>query len=167
MKKKYILVGMVAIGLLIAVVARANPIQFLPHSATATATSSVNYIGAGTGTTTLSYDAYAAGQPLATESATLFIQSTASSTASVLFIDIEYSQDGTDWYQDLVNISTTSVSQDLTNENRYTIRAEGTTRVSRAFNIKTPTRYVRAVISATASSSAVWADIIPVRQRTE
>lgn len=149
----------------------ANPSFFSPTVQTASATTTVNYATAGTGTTTLTYDTYTAGNTYKTNSAVLFTQFAASSTASVLNINLQYSQDGIDWYSDNLVSASTTVNSVLyiQTANSYTWVAAGTATSSKAILIQTPTRFVRAIetIPVGAGAGAVWAQIVPNKETHE
>ncbi len=163
MKKISIIIGVAAI-LAITGIVSANSSFFLPNTPTAAATTSLSYMGIGTATTTLSYDSFQGGQYRATDKTAVLVQFVASSTSSVLGVDVQYSQDGIDWYSDNVNTATTSISQVLDTSNRYTWKASGTATSSKIFTISTPTRYFRAVFSMTGAAGGIWAQFVPQRQ---
>lgn len=161
-------------------VAHANPVFFAQTAQLATATTSVTYMSAGNATTTLQYDSYTAGNPTAAQNATLFVQFAGSSTASTLKINLEYSQDGIDWYQDGGTFSSSEYASstksfDVSTVNQYTFQFASSTvglvttptaTSSRAINVPTPTRFLRAIFSIPVGSSAgaVWPQIIPAKQ---
>lgn len=167
-------------------VAHANPGGFPPGARTAAATTTPAYIGNGSATTTVVYDAYningtnqqTTGLTTDTDSATLLVQFVGSSTSAVLTTSFEYSQDGVDWYLDSTNddntISTTSTVVSLNQPNKYvwtyaalpTGGAAGTAATTtRAITVATPTRYVRAVFSLSGAAGAVWAQFVPKKQQ--
>ncbi len=85
----------------------ANPSGFANATSTAVATTTLKYMTPGTGTsTTPVYDAYAqtfaGGSTSKADAAGLLVQFTASSSVSVLSANVEYSQDGIDWYRNFV-----------------------------------------------------------------
>lgn len=187
-KKRYlgVILGFMFITMLslVAVSVHANPLQFKPAVATSAASTTVSYMQTGRATTTLVYDSYAAGQPYATDKATLFLSFTGSSTASVLNTDIEYSQDNIDWYQDggtmQENFSTSSKPMDISQVSQFKWTFASSTAglpanpasnatATRALLLKTPTRYMRAVFSmpAGSASGAIWAQFIPARQSSQ
>lgn len=148
-----------------AVIAHANPSFFYAPTSTAAATSTVSQIIPGVATTTVLFDSYATGRPYALDSATLFLQTTASSTSSIVNIAYQFSQDSIDWYDnDLVPASSTPSIVQIQGTNSYSWTALNTARNSKAVNLPTPTRYVRAVISAAGANSFIWASIIPKQQ---
>src|SRR3990167_3581865 len=183
MKKPY-LIGILGLmlGVVIAgiTVVHANPSLFSQVS-TSTATTTPTYISGGKGTTTLVYDAQTNGDNFALNSAYLLVQFTASSSAlSTLNINIQYSDDGKDYFWETVtrtasstsnfglgvqqtlslNVSATS-TPNMENCINAAACANGATS-SRAFMIEVPTRYVRAIFTAPASAqpSAFWAQWI-------
>lgn len=197
MKKLTISVSLTVLVMAITFIAlpritEANPSAFLPTTQTAAATTSVSYLAPGTATTTLvAPDAYANGQNKAIDSQVLLVQFAASSTASVLNINFEYSQGNAginctlvgancDWYQNDLNgtfQATTSPSTvSVVNVNALTwtfasstVGGTGLTTTNGAtstkiFNVQSPTRYVRAVFTMTGSSGAIWAQFVPQRE---
>jgi hypothetical protein len=186
--KKYLLIGggivAIALGIIFSPKAEANSSFFLPVCSTATLTSSPNYLTAGTATTTLSCDSYQNGIPRATDSISLLIQQAASSTSSVLNINIQYSQDNVDWYETTGMaspiISTTTNPINLSTVGQFQLKFASSTidlsavtsvnsaTTTRFMSVNTPLRYVRAIFSAPASSAgqAIWAQFIPKRETT-
>ncbi len=178
--------------------ASAQPSQFPSGSVTsALGTTSPQYMAAGLATTTITYDSYQicgtnqnnAGNTWATNSATLLLDVNASSTASRFNINLEYSQDCINWYQDAsTNVNgyattTLPISNVVVPQYQYgfasstigglasssaTLGINGTiNRDTRAITIQTPTRAVRAVITIPAGSApaSVWAQIIPKKEQ--
>lgn len=171
-------------------VASANPSYFAPRAQTAVATTTPTYMTPGTGTTTTPvYDSYsiAGTQETSsqttqtintTDSAELLIQFTASSTSSKLLMNLEYSVDGVDWYQDtstnVQGYATTTLPIPIGNVPQYTwnfasstlgqLAPTNTNRDTRAVSIPVPTRYVRAVFTCTGAGCGVWAQFIPKKQ---
>lgn len=154
---------------------RANPSQW-ERKATATATTSVNYMSAGVGTTSLQYDALSAGYRAA-DSAALLIQFHGSSTNSVLSWKVEYSQNGVDWYHTdslittSVATSTYHVGNGAVNLWAFASSTPGTATApistsTKMVQVETPTRFVRAIFSVPVGStpSAVWAEWIIKKQ---
>ena len=142
---------------------------------------------AGTATSSVIMDSYLVSKgvvsPYATDKAVLLIQFVGSSTSSVLNTNIEYSQDGIDWYQSTDTLvpgyaTTSEPVFDISNVPQYrliyasstaglasTTISQSTT--TRAVNIMTPTRYVRAIFTETGAAGAVWSQFIPERQTTQ
>lgn len=138
---------------------------------------------AGTATSTLLFDTYCVngtnqpntGNTNIANKLTLLTQFNASSTASVLNIAVEYSQDGVDWYQDnyIAPLATTSPAVQLAVPNTYvwafassTLNGVGNAgnRVGKVVQIQTPTRYVRVVYSLTGTNAAVWGELLPQKE---
>jgi hypothetical protein len=173
--KKYLIGGIIATALIFASIfvgVQNNKNQntvglaiLSTHSAckTAPATSTLSVMAASTSANiVLTCDAYNMdnSNPNATpmDSSALAIQYTAaSSTASQMTVVVNYSNDGIDWYKNYLEgdaIATTSVV--LTNSS--------TSSTKYLYNVLTPTRYVRATFSNSASivaTSSVWAEFIP------
>lgn len=167
---------------LVAKKAEANPLSPTFSVSTATATTSPAYLTPGTGTTTLTYDSYipsGAGVNTISNFASLLIQYNGSSTVSRLNVDIEYSDDGIDWYQDggtlANNYSTTTKPFDITTVNQFSWLAASSTlgrtttssaTSTRIITIRTPVRYTRAVFTAPigTGSGAIWAKMSPAKE---
>lgn len=165
----------------------ANVGGFPAGAKTATATTTPAVMTPGTGTSTVTYDSYSlngTNQPSQgvvtyTDSASLLVQFTASTTASKLKIAYEYSQDGIDWYADGVTAyfaSTTTGVITVTPPNSMSWTFASTSVgggsvlannniATEILNVKTPTRYVRAVISDTGANAEVWAQFVPKKQQ--
>lgn len=155
---------------------KANPSYFLQSSGTASATSTGTYMSAGNATTTETLDSFT-GTFQGVDSAALLVQLTGSSTASVINIAIERSQDGNDWYADTYITTASSSPNAITLNNLYSYSltyasttvggAAGTTgNLTRVINVPTPTRYTRAVITMPSGSTRgqVWQKFIGKRQ---
>lgn len=175
--RKYIVI--LALGLfLLGGSAYAMPSYIAPTAQTATATSSVAFLVSGTATSTLTYDTYTGGNNYIADKAVLAIQFAGSSTSAVLGVNLEYSQDGIDWYKDnLSSLSTTTRGMYLQPANSYTWTfasstvggiaatvANGATS-TKALLIETPLRYVRAIFSISGANGAIWGQIIPIKQK--
>lgn len=167
----------------------ANPSFFIRSSNTSTtfplATTTTTYFNAGgLSTTTLTFD-LGVGAAQAADSASLTIQLTSTTSQPTLNVDIQYSQDGVDWYASSLNLdyqingtTTPSISNPQVIQftfatstiNRSAAAANGTATSStnRIVNIKTPVRYVRAVnyiTPGTGSTAALlWEEFIAKRQ---
>jgi hypothetical protein len=167
---------------------KANPSYFLrsPSTSTtfpiATSTQAV-FIAGGLGTTTLTLD-LGVGGPQGADSASLLIQLTSTTSQPTLNIDIQYSQDGVDWYADplgmdfqavatgtpvLGSIQTLQFIFASSTINRAALFPTGTATTSsnRIVNLKTPTRYIRAVnyVSPGANTAAaLWEEFVAKRQ---
>lgn len=174
-----------AIALLgFAATAHANPSYFAAATSTAAATTSPTYLTAGASTTTTPvYDAYAqttnGGVTAKADYAGLLLQFTASSTNSVLNANVEYSQDGIDWYRNFVLdpmqtgtttspwalLSPFSLSWKFASSSVGGIAVASTTnRSTAAVLIPTPFRYARVVLSLTGGNGAVWAQLVPIKE---
>lgn len=166
---------------------KANPI-FAPITVqTATATTTPVFMTPGTATTTLVLDTYSSGNSRLAMNATLLVQFLGSSTASILNINTQYSQDGIDWYQDggslTNNFATTSKPFDIGQVNTFNFTYSsttaslavnpglgvGTTTANRAVRVNTPTRYVRALFTLPIGSTngAIWSQFVPTKEVAE
>lgn len=156
---------------------KANPEFFLQSAGTATATTSPQFMTAGTATTTEQFDAQT-GTTQAMKQAALMVQFTASSTASVLSCQIERSMDAIDWYQDNYIGNATSTASTIpvagirqiswtfasTSQGGGVIAATNN-RGLKMFYVDTPTRYTRAVCGVTGAAGAVWMKFIGKREQ--
>lgn len=131
---------------------------FLTVGTTTPTTSGGTYthLKAGNSTsTTPVLDSWASGTYGALDSAVLLVQLTATSTPPTLEWRYEYSQDGIDWYSDDIaltsNASTTVHVRDFAEHSWVFASSTGGTSTNslslRKIDVKTPTRYVRAVFS--------------------
>lgn len=154
----------------------ANPSQIL-ETKSAAATTTYSYLTAGAATTTSTFDTQSDGG-LSAESATLLFWVRATTTTSTLNINIQYSQDNIDWFQDAGTLApsfatTTVTNYYLTNAAQYTFSFASSTAdanlgaavatistTTRALSVSAPTRYIRAVFSVPvgAAASAIWTD---------
>lgn len=189
-KSKVVLLALVtaifatALMLLNVTPAGANALQFVPTVQSASATTTLFNIQPGFATTTLTYDANSLPGGFAADKAVLFVQFHASTSISTLNINVEYSQDGQDWYQNgdagFMKSATTSFSTFFvsTSAPTYSWQFASTTAglaapssiastTHRAFVLETPTRFIRAVFSVPigSASSSIWAQIVPIKQR--
>ncbi|MES2060208.1 MAG: hypothetical protein V4438_04225 [Patescibacteria group bacterium] len=167
--------------------ASANPSFFVPYAyitGLTAATGTPAYLTPGTATTTLVYDTNNSGSTYKTNSATLLLELVGSTTGTILKTDLEYSQDGIDYYQDggvgPEVFSTTTRPVDISYVNSFSLTFASSTAglaavsatqatTTRAMNIKTPTRFVRAVFSLPIGSKngAVWAQLVPNKEKSE
>lgn len=163
---------------------KANSSYFPPPVSTATATTSPRYMTPGTATSTLTLDSYyqdTLGNYTKTDSAVLLTQFAGSSTASILGIDVEYSQDGIDWYKDnlnaLVLASSTAIYPIQPNSRISWTFASSTVgggvvaastgaTSTKAILITTPTRWIRVVHTITGANGAVWSQLVPRKEKT-
>lgn len=184
---KYSLIGFLGLALFASFgvsYVKANPSFFIRANTvvcgTYTASSTPTFMSAGLATTSVTFDTgcAAAGN---VDSAILLAQLTASSTATTVNINYEYSQDGVDWYQsNLSNQGTTTPVQSVTTPQSYGWTFASTTpgmgaplasgtfanRQMKAIEVRTPSRYVRAIFTMPAGSTAgaVWAEFTAKRQ---
>lgn len=166
MKKYLIITGMLAVLSLgvSALTASANSSFVYTQTSTATATSSKITLNVGS-TTSIVTDSYSAGVPRLNNTAVVLLQFTASSSASVVNVSVSYSQDGVDYYQDNVNVSTTTAIRSLTTANSYSLSGNATASTTlSAFQIALPTRYAKVTFTGATANSSIWATILPQRE---
>lgn len=182
-----ITIGFPILAFLIALpfIVGANQSIFQPRVATSSATTSPNYMTAGTATTTLSVDAHEFGESSKIDNASLLVQFHASSSiASTLNFRFQFSDDNVNWYNENevlnINATTTRISHGF---HEYTwLQAASTTekstigngtatssQSSRLISLPTPTRYIRTLfyVPIGSSNAAVYAEIIPVKEKGE
>lgn len=161
-------------------IAYANPLYVGTKAQTATASSTLSYLTPGMATTTLVYDSYEqfgtnetnSGNQTIANSIALGIQGIGSSTATVINIACEFSDNGTDWYQNEIFPASTSNPLNIATPFSFTFTNASSTIGGIAFNgfkkimqCPLPLRYVRAIITDTGSSTGIWATFIPTKQR--
>lgn len=178
-------VVVILFGLAVAV-AHANPTYFTAGVSTNNAAStSPTYMTPGTATsTTPVYDSYAlttGGVQYKADSAGLLVQYIASSTATVFNENVEYSQDGIDWYRNFAlspsQMSTTTWPFALTTPFSSTYKfasssLDGASFASSSQNmssaamlVPTPFRFLRVYFTVSGGNGAVWAQIVPTKER--
>jgi hypothetical protein len=173
-KNKILWIGLSLLAMIIIIIpktqAEANVTIFAPSvvlgGGLTTATSTLTQIGPGTGTSTLVYDAYNTGQPFAASGAVMFIIDTASSTASVLKVTSQYSQNGVDWYADTLNFPSTTTPPFNLNAAyswQYTAPSTGST-TNVVFSFLTPVRYAKFTFTGTGATSSIYAQVTPRRE---
>lgn len=149
----------------------ANPLFVALGIKSATATSSQTAIAGGaTNSSWLVFDAYSNNSTIIPDRATLLLQATAaSSTASVLNLTFEYSNDSIDWYGDLVNAHLASTTQALDAKavRTYTWTLGTLATSSRAINFTPSSRYTRVIASSTTATTSIWGEIVPIKQKSE
>lgn len=182
------LVGILVLGLYFVLQPRfaaANPSLFITALSNSS-TSSPSFMSSGLGTTTTVFDAQALdGSNFAANSVSLLVQFAATNTpATTLNLDIQYSQDGQDWYA--VNQGTEANLQATTSDSignvqtisflyaSSTIDRISATPLSlgqfatstRIVNLNMPTRYARAVIYMTGASGkgSVWTEWVAKKE---
>ncbi len=167
--KKLIIIGVFALAILSGYkIVSANSSYFVPSTyLTTTATTTRTQLFPGTATTTFAYDTYSGGIAQPADTATLLLQQTASSAPALLSVTFEYSQDGVDWYGDSLDIATTSIFVSMAQNTTYQWQSSSTAVQKKAITVKTPTRYVRALFSASNATTSVWAQIVPKREVRE
>ena len=157
---------------------RANPSYFARGTASATATTTLAFMTPGTATTTVTHDAFFEGNNTKADSVALQLMLKASSTGTVLVTNIEYSEDGIDWYQNnLDTYAAGAIAVATPNSLTWTFATStiggllnggaGVDFGQKVIGVKTPTRYVRAVLSLTGANGGVWVKFIPSKERTE
>lgn len=173
MKKRIIFLGTliaVAIGIFTSTV-HANPlafngVSFYPQQATTSP-----YYVASSASKSIVYDTFNQGStnpsPFKADSATLLLQSTASSTSSVYKISYSYSQDGIDYYTDNITLPATTTTFNINTGSAYQFTAIGTTLALNALPLPVPTRFVKVTVSLTGAAGAFWAEIVPSKQFTQ
>lgn len=166
--------------------AKANPSFFLrgnatsaPFCGTLTATTSPTYMAVGLATSTVTFDT-GCNAAQSADSIALLMQFVASSTASILTANIQYSQDNVDWYAigyaggSEVNSASSSPSissvQQLsyqfssTTINLAAVTSANSATSTRIVRLPTPTRYIRVVYSITGAAGAIWSEFVAKRQ---
>lgn len=164
--------------------AHANPSLFSVGTTTnGVASSSAVFMTPGTATTTVQHDAlaqtFSGGFTYKTDTVGLLTQFCGSSTLAVLTQNIEYSQDGIDWYRNFIidpsqtgtTTSPWSVGSPFAIKWTYssttlaTLTAPNNTCSFGAFVLPTPFRYIRIVSSLTGANARVWNQLVPIKQR--
>lgn len=163
------------VGIYIINNAQANASAFITK-ASATATTTLSYMTPGTATSTLSFDALSGPSQTAFDSANLNICYNASSTASVLNTALEYSPDGTTWFQNNLNaLASTSPLATIQSAQSFAWPFASSTiggqpvvpllgYVCKTVEVRTPQRYVRAVFSITGANAGIWAQFVGKRE---
>lgn len=181
---RYFIPAAVVLGLLaLAATVYANPFYNGTKARTATATTTISYLIPGISTTTLTYDSYEqsgtnqtnGGNVTLPDSVAIALRGNSSSTASVINITCEYSEDAIDWYQNELVAPTSTSIVNITNPIFYSfafasstvggVPGTSSTVFQKVFECPVPLRYVRAVIGSAGAQSSVWASIIPKKQR--
>jgi hypothetical protein len=175
---------------------KANPSFFL-RGRSAALTTTLNYMTPGAATSTigslasdgtvLGYLDLGQGGAQGADSAVLALQFTGSTTPSnaavattTFSVAIEYSQDNVDWYSDSYSgFGTTTVAQNFTTQHTQTVTlgtqllngvlVASSTATKILFNVPTPTKYVRAIVSIPTNvtnnlNGAVWGSFVAKRQ---
>lgn len=170
-----VIAAIIVVAFAFSYVAKANPVYFLQNPS-ASATSSLSFMTPGLGTTTTSYDLGAGGAQGADSSVALVCLS-ASTTATILNISVEYSYDNQTWFDNNLAATTTvaatigSIVTPNTLSWAFASTSVGGGVVSalnnygcKAFTVATPTRYVRLIQSVTGKNGGVWSNVVAKRQ---
>src|SRR3990167_10772370 len=182
--KKYLIAFVLVLGVIslafFSKEADPNPDQILTK-ATAAATTTVTYIAAGTATTTLSWDTQEDGG-FSVDEATLNIMFAATTTTSILNIQVQHSQNGIDWFPgapgnvtayatsstpfDIGTIQTVSYRFSSTTQDQIAVTDARSATSTRATRIPVPERYVRAIFSIdpAGGNGAFWAQFVGKRE---
>lgn len=167
--------GIVSLVLLVtAVTVSANPSRIVENRSAA-ATTTLSYLSAGRGTTTVTFDIQSDDFPA--DSATLAIQYTGSSSPlSQLGWRYDFSQNGVDWFAETVSNSanTATTSEEVRTNKDYLWRFSSTTLIEggtsdvarKLINLPTPTRYVRVTffVPTGTQPGAIWTNLIFKKQ---
>lgn len=181
---KYFLPALVLLGLCVAATAWANPFYTGTKAKSAAATTTLAYQTPGLATSTTVYDSYEQTGTNQTNGGNLTIPNTvavalqgqASSTATVLTIACEFSDDSIDWYQNETVAATTTGTVLITTPISYNFvyasstvggaQVKATTNTfAKTFLCPVPLRYVRAVVTDSGANAGIWTTIIPTKQR--
>lgn len=182
--KYFLPAAVVLLGLGFANSALANPFYTGTKARTAVATTTVAVLTPGAATTTPLYDSYEVsgtnqtngGNLTLPNTVAIVLQGAASSTATVINIACEFSDDNVDWYQNEIYAASTTgavlISTPVTYSFTYASSTVGgaaltasTNKFYKVFECPVPLRYVRAVITDTGTNAVIWAAIIPKKQR--
>lgn len=164
-RNKALFVGVIALIALTMVVLIELPVlvkaatSYVSVQTTAVATTTVSYIGAGTATTTYQFDGLAAGKVQEmgeVDQEALYLQVAASSTATIVQITPQFSNNNVDWYgygqTGTTNVATTSATI-------YWV-PNTTATSTQVFNLPfVPARHERVLISASGAAAAVYAEV--------
>lgn len=150
---------------LVASFAHANPSFFLSPTSSATATTTVMQISANPAVSqTLVFDSNITGRPYAADTATLLVQATASSSSSIVNITYQYSYNGIDYFGDNLQLGSATTTQPVNVVNSSVWTPGTTATTSRAFTMPVPTRFVKAIFSATTATSSLYVSIVPKQE---
>lgn len=194
LKMKYFvppLIVLAALTLWVAI-AYANPLYVGKPARTAVATTTLTYLTPGTATSTPVYDSYEvngtnetnSGNNTVPDMVAVLLQGNASSTATTLNVQCEFGDDSgstssaIDWYQNEIYPATTTGAMAIGTPLSFAYTYASSTAQTggaivpgnmNAFHklveCPVPTRYVRAVITDTGANAALWATILPMKQR--
>lgn len=163
-------------------VVKANPSFFIRSQLSTATTTQTYFIRGGLATTTLTLDT-GVGAAQGADNADLLLQYISTTSQPTLNVDIQYSQDGVDWYETsmgwnafyyatstpaLGNVNTLQFLYASSTASRGVSAGTASTAATstRTIMIPTPTRYVRAVFyeSAGGGAASFWAEFIAKRQ---
>lgn len=155
-------------------VVHANPSYFITKPSASATTTAEAYMTPGVATSTLTFDLLS-NTAASVDTAALLTCFNASSTATVLTTNFEYSQDNSTWYGSALTTLATSTAVMVvsTNSNQWTFasttvgggNAEGLLGYScKILSVPTPTRYVRAIQSVTGNNGFVQSTFIAKQQ---
>ena len=143
---------------------QASPSRYLAPITSATATTTVTQLAVGNASTTIAFDSYSNGRPYAFDSATLLLQVTASTSASVINMEYQFSDNNVDWYQNNLALPTATTTAQIGAYQSYIWTPATTATTTRAFTLPVPTRYVRVVLHALTANSFVYSSIVPKQE---
>lgn len=161
--------------------ARANPQYFPPTAQTSSATSSPQLMQAATASTTVAiFDSYyetTLGANTKTADAALLVQFAGTNTP-VLNLAVQYAHHtpgfncvttplACDWYDNNLSINSTAYPSPSVSFANILVWTSNNATTSKAFALSMPTRYVRIQAKVTSAPGAVWAQIVPNKERTE
>jgi len=162
---------LVLVGIFTVNTVGANPSHFIKDKS-ASATTSVSYIGVGNNHTD-TLDTLVSGNTAAVDTGVLLIQSTASNTASIIDVTLYYSDDAVDWFAESATVQTPGTAglgrydhASTTVAHRFT---GNTTASTTRFTLdigEVPTRYVKAIVSVPtgAASSSIWTEWVAKKE---
>lgn len=165
----WVAIGVVVVAIILASlgvqVASAQPSTVVLQT-TASATTTVSYLGNGTGTSTYQFDnpAFSSGKVAnmqTTDTVALFLQVAASSTATVYTVTPQYSNNNVDWYN-VGSQGTASASGvvAVSTSTTFTWTPGTTATSSMTFNLPTvATMHERVLLSASGAAGAVYAEV--------
>lgn len=157
----------IAAGSLIAIPrADAQPSSIAVQT-TAAATSTLAYLGNGTATSTYqidSYPSYSSSKPFSMagiDANYLYLELTASSSATVFTVTPQVSNNGTDWYNVSGVLSSTATQSTMASTTAYVFQPTVTTATFIAFKLPDITGlHERLVFSASGAAGAIYAEVV-------
>jgi len=165
--KKYAIITLVSLLLLIGLTASATTINFTTPVYITGATSATTSLVSVTPATsrTLIYDSFNEGTNQKVDTGYLLLTQVASTSASKIGIVVSYSQNGEEYYTNNIVSTTTTTGFVALGETwpTYTLignAVSSTTRV--ALKIDTPTRFTKLTFSSLVATSTVWGTFLPI-----